>query len=944
MQLKRPYDYDRERFGHILDWDQYSFKINGERIFIFSGEFHYWRVPDRERWKDVLLQYKAGGLNCIRIYFHWGFHSPSEKKYIFTGNRDLEYLFTLCEELGLWVLCAPGPYICAETTAGGYPPWLLAQEDVLIRHQKSALVSRYDPAFAAYSRRWLAEFVPIMARHERTTNPGGCVIGLQIENEHIRKKIFQFGLDRHMEDLAGAVREFGATTPLFHNDAMEMGSWAGGDDPDKSALVDIYGFDRYIIWCPRKYDRADPPGWDPNEFARAIRGTEERVRGFGGRAKLSPIFLVELQGGWFNQWGHDHGFDEVYDFYGDEYTRTITESFMNEGMTMVSLYMYYGGTNWGTLGDPDVYTSYDYGACIREFGYLSDRLRKVRRTAYFARSFQALIGRTDAAVPKALCAAKDVVSGQRSGPGGVQFIFLRNFDRQRRTDFDLEWSGLRAPVRLAWRDSMIAVARYQTQGFFLELASLAWIARLDLSAGEFWIFEEGPGLLAFRGPVNVENGTVERSADAAGQLLSLVRFAAPGLARITNENGAELRVLILSKSDALSLAIDFDAKRLAYGAYGLVFDGDRLLVETTGEQTVRLLGASAAPGFQSANGTPDILQRKFAGPQQPARLAENLGLRDWRSRPFDWNALSWQAIDIDRQANPLLHGFHSGHIAYRVQFSTISAEVDLSLNVRHRAAVWCNGEHVGGQITYGYSMLSPGAKNGPDLTLLGSHRHSLGAYLHADRRNEAIVLVESLGYNRGPFTLCDFRNPRGILHARLNGRVANERWSIFGVDVGLRDEIFNTASLPGEAAALAENADWQRDPGAPTHWPVAPTWYAADFEFDKQADRRLPLRLHLTGRGIAHVFLNGLYIARYWGDFGPQQDFYLMDEVLRQGKNSLVLALYRGTRAPGGAGRTAGDDAFDFACDIRPYNINESSGNIDEAGPVFATARHAVEL
>lgn len=39
--------------------------------------------------------------------------------YHFTGNRNVKYLMELCEELDLYVLAAPGPYICAETQAGG---------------------------------------------------------------------------------------------------------------------------------------------------------------------------------------------------------------------------------------------------------------------------------------------------------------------------------------------------------------------------------------------------------------------------------------------------------------------------------------------------------------------------------------------------------------------------------------------------------------------------------------------------------------------------------------------------------------------------------------------------------------------------------------------------------------------------------------------------------
>ncbi|CAG8778061.1 12834_t:CDS:2, partial [Ambispora leptoticha] len=45
------------------------------------GEFHYWRLPDKSRWESILKKYRAGGFNCVRIYFHWGYHSPDNGIY-----------------------------------------------------------------------------------------------------------------------------------------------------------------------------------------------------------------------------------------------------------------------------------------------------------------------------------------------------------------------------------------------------------------------------------------------------------------------------------------------------------------------------------------------------------------------------------------------------------------------------------------------------------------------------------------------------------------------------------------------------------------------------------------------------------------------------------------------------------------------------------------------
>ena len=92
-----------------------------------------------------------------------------------------------------------------------------------------------------------------------------------------------------------------------------------------------------------------------------------------------------------------------------------------------------------------------------------------------------------------------------------------------------------------------------------------------------------------------------------------------------------------------------------------------------------------------------------------------------------------------------------------------------------------------------------------------------------------------------------------------------------------------------------------------------------------------PLRIKLTGQQFVQIFVNGLYIGRYWGNFGPQHNFYIMDEILNNGENPLVLATYS-------------IHADDFKVEILPYYIEEGSGNIKEDGVVFATQKFEVDM
>jgi hypothetical protein len=382
--------YDHGAYGDILTWDQHAFYLHQKPIFLHSGEFHYWRLPDRSRWKSVLQTYKQAGLNSIRIYFHWGFHSSAEGVYSFEGNRDIKYLLELCEELELFVLIATGPYICAETQAGGHPPWLVAKRDVRIRHMVRSFWRTWDDQYSKYELEWLQHILPIIKEHQVTVKKRGCVLALQIENEYVETlKGLPVGLSDEMRVLAKAARDLGITVPLFTNDPWEEGSFVAYDDKDTyfgtpKFGIDLYGFDKYVIFAPTSAPLATVIGggdkdvsgwgeWDVKDLKKAFDKTEQTVRGFGGAAAESPIFIPELQGGWFNHYTVSCTFDDVYTYFGSALTKTITETAMAQGSTAYNIYMFYGGTNWGTIGDPDVYTSYDYSACIREFGHFSER-------------------------------------------------------------------------------------------------------------------------------------------------------------------------------------------------------------------------------------------------------------------------------------------------------------------------------------------------------------------------------------------------------------------------------------------------------------------------------------------------------------------------------------------------------------------------------------------
>src|SRR5205814_6899228 len=40
--------------AHSVTYDGYSWLVDGMRVYLWSGEFHYFRLPSPDLWRDVL--------------------------------------------------------------------------------------------------------------------------------------------------------------------------------------------------------------------------------------------------------------------------------------------------------------------------------------------------------------------------------------------------------------------------------------------------------------------------------------------------------------------------------------------------------------------------------------------------------------------------------------------------------------------------------------------------------------------------------------------------------------------------------------------------------------------------------------------------------------------------------------------------------------------------
>lgn len=89
-----------------------------------SGAIHYFRIVP-QYWRDRLLKLKEQGCNCVETYLCWNLHEKREGEFDFSGWLDFGEFLKITQELGLYAIVRPGPYICSEWDFGGLPWWLL---------------------------------------------------------------------------------------------------------------------------------------------------------------------------------------------------------------------------------------------------------------------------------------------------------------------------------------------------------------------------------------------------------------------------------------------------------------------------------------------------------------------------------------------------------------------------------------------------------------------------------------------------------------------------------------------------------------------------------------------------------------------------------------------------------------------------------------------------
>ncbi|KLU89827.1 hypothetical protein MAPG_08796 [Magnaporthiopsis poae ATCC 64411] len=410
LNIRGPSDPAAKRqLQDLITWDDRSIFIRGERVIVFAGEFHPFRLPVPSLWLDAMQKIKALGMNTVSIYIDWALLEGKQGQYRADGVFALEPFFEAASKAGLYVIARPGPYINAEVSGGGFPGWLTRINGTL---------RTKDRAFLEASDIYMANVCKAIAKAQITN--GGPVILFQPENEYSSTtgatKPFPDG--EYVQYVIDQARAAGVVVPMINNDQSHSGNLVPKKGPGSP---DIYGHDAYF-WGPDDCER--PDFWRNADFGW---GTKHM-----NISPTTPYSVVEFQGGSWMSWGGP-GYDKCAQLMNADFMSIFYKTTFGMGAKLLGSYMTVGGANWGNLGNDGGISSYDYAASVREDRRVDrSKYSEIKLVANFIRASEGAL---------ALAVPDNATASAAIGPGGQPLDVSRlsvpgpTADGQARTQF-----------------------------------------------------------------------------------------------------------------------------------------------------------------------------------------------------------------------------------------------------------------------------------------------------------------------------------------------------------------------------------------------------------------------------------------------------------------------------------------------------------------------------
>jgi hypothetical protein len=175
------------------------------------------------------------------------------------------------------------------------------------------------------------------------------------------------------------------TVPIFHNDKGRNGLWVPASSTVSGTVpgpVDLYAFDGYPGCTCHSDNTTGGPSVAPDWGLWGAGG----ATGGATASPSTPGFAAEFGGGWFDFWGGSGSYPCMSQREGPGYERVFYGTNIANRLAIQNVYMTVGGTSWGWLPAPVVYTSYDYGAALDEARQLRPKIATMKELGLFLQS------------------------------------------------------------------------------------------------------------------------------------------------------------------------------------------------------------------------------------------------------------------------------------------------------------------------------------------------------------------------------------------------------------------------------------------------------------------------------------------------------------------------------------------------------------------------------
>ncbi|KAJ7069720.1 glycoside hydrolase family 35 protein, partial [Mycena amicta] len=954
----------------VVQWDHYSLLVNGRRTFLWSGEIHYWRIPVPQVWRDILEKIKAAGFNGISVYAHWAFHAPNNHTLDFeNGARNFGPILDIAKEIGLYVTMRGGPYVNAETTAGGFALWTVTGAYGELRDD--------DPRYTAAWTPFMDEINKITTQHQVTN--GGSILLTQIENEICCQRNSDGSLDlpivNYMVDLQENARDNGVVIPIITNAPnMDSSSWSTDYLPGPGEQ-DIYGLDSY------------PLCWSCNlSECGTSSGSTAYADHFNIVSPTQPSFLPEFQGGSYRPWGTDACPGNIGPNFVSMYYRHLAA----ERVTMINLYMLYGGTNWGGLSTNLIATSYDYSAPIQESRLIGDKYYETKLIGLFFRAAEDLVMTDRTAFSTALTNNPLVgATVLRNPETQAGFYVVRQSDMKATTTVDFTVNiqtksaqNLTVPVFGGSRIRLVGVqSKIITTDFRFGSNTLVYSTAEVLSHSVV----DGQSVLALwlpdgeLGEFSILGGSKKRevvsgtggSFHQVGNNLVLSYHQQSTRSVLQFDN---FRVILLPRSLAYTFwaptisndpIVEADSVIFVTGPYlvrTVAFSGSKVVL--TGDSTQATTLEVFAPARAKTivwNGKSLATQRISYGTIKAnlakpgldaATLQKSLTLTGWKysdalpEANAAYDDSKWVVADHTTTPNPTKpatlpvlyaddYGYHTGVQVFRGRFAGRASAVKLTVQggTASGFSAWLNSDYIGS------FPGNTGASGSLTLTFDNATFVSRG-------ENVLTVVMDHSGHDQRADALL----PRGILEAALvsSANTTFSKWTLAG-NAGGESNIDPVRGTIAEGGLHAERLGWHLPGFDDSAWEArapskgvnngtiaffrttstlaVPEGYDVSLQFILSSPPGSILR--------ARLYVNGYQYGRYVPQIGNQVAFPVPPGVLNvRGKNTIGLSLW--SQAANGA-------AVDVEWNV--LGVSESSWNpgfdASELQPGWTPARLA---